>query len=117
MSIEYIETQTQDGTLIRIEVESAAKTKTGFGPQTASAEGVEAPLTDAYAQTLATIRACANGIIDTIHNLPLPPSAAAVDFALKIDAKAGALIAKSANEAQFKVSLSWKQAEPEKKEA
>jgi len=116
MTTEYIETRTQDGSIIRIEVESGAKTKTGFSSQTTSAEEAEAVMTDAYEQTLATIRACANGIIGAIQSLAAPPSAASVDFALKIDAKAGAMIAKSGNEAQFKVSLSWKQAEPEKAE-
>jgi hypothetical protein len=69
---------------------------------------------------LTTVRACANGVIDTLQNLDATPSAASVVFAVRVDGEAGAMIAKSMNEAQFKISLSWKQSgsdkEPEEKE-
>ena len=38
---------------------------------------------------------------------------ASIDFAIKVDATAGAMIAKSMNDAQFKVSLSWQKETPE----
>lgn len=113
---EYIETRTKDGVAIRIEVEPGSKSATGFGRESESTDVSHEGVEDAYEQTLATIRACANGMIDTLQGLEALPSAASIDFAIKVDAKAGAMIAKSANEAQFKVSLTWKQVEPEKEE-
>ena len=112
---QYIETFTKDGTSIRIEVESDSKLGgVGFASQ-ASRDNVSSEATkDAYDQTLNTIRGCANGVIDTIQNLETLPSTASIDFAIKIDPEAGAMIAKSGGDAQFKVSLSWKQAEPDK---
>lgn len=110
MTTEYIETHTKDGTVIRIEVEAGSKTMTGFSSHLSHTDTAEAT-TEAYNETLNTIRACANGMIDTLQSLEALPSTASIDFALKIDAKAGAMIARSANDAQFKVSLSWKQAE------
>ena len=89
---------------------------TGFGSQLDSTDATNDLTINAYEETLNTIRACANGMIDTLQSLEAVPSAASIDFALKIDAQAGAMIARSASDAQFKVSLSWKQAEPEKKE-
>jgi len=116
MTVEYIETRAKDDSIVRIEVEFPVKPKTGFGPQMSGDEADAAAVTEAYDQTLSIIRACAGGIIDTLQGLTTPPSAASVDFALKIDAKAGAMIARSPGDAHFKVSLSWRQPEPEQKE-
>jgi hypothetical protein len=115
MTTEYIETRTKDGTVIRIEVEAGSKTMTGFSAQHSPGDAAERR-TEAYSETLNTIRACANGMIDTLQSLEALPSTASINFALKIDAKAGAMIARSDNDAQFKVSLSWKQAEAEAEE-
>ncbi len=113
MTTEYIETQTKDGSVIRIEVEAGSKAKTGFGAQ-ADASASDEAAANAYDKTLNTIRACANGMVDTLKSLDTPPNAASVEFALKVDAKAGPMIAKSGSNTHFKVSLSWKQ--PESKE-
>ena len=108
--IEYIETQANDGTPIRIEVEPSSKTTAGFARQAGS--GAASEDQQAYQQMLTTIQSCANGVIGTIQNLEAQPDSASIDFAIKFDAQSGAMIAKSINEGQFKVSLSWKQAEP-----
>jgi hypothetical protein len=109
--IDYIETTAQDGTVIRIEVESSKGTTTGFHRQASTPTNVSNETTrDAYHQTLSAIRACAAGVIDTLQKLETPPAGASIQFAIKIDAEAGALIAKSGGDAQFKISLSWKQA-------
>ncbi len=108
----YIESKTTDGTLIRIEVESQLK-GVGFGRQTAFTDTASEITQDVYEQTLQTIQTCANGMIDTLQNLKTRPSAASIDFAIKIDAGVGAMIAKSINGAQFKVTLSWKEKEVE----
>jgi hypothetical protein len=106
----YIETKTKNGQTILIEVEQSTK-GVGFAPKTAMPEVVTA---NAYQQTLETIQACATGIIDTLQGLETPPQTTSVNFSIKIDSEVGAMIAKSAENAQFKVSLSWKQNEPEK---
>jgi hypothetical protein len=113
---DYIETKTNDGTPIRIEIESVAKkVGAGFSPHAADGDG-GAESENAYTQTLNTIRACANGVVETLQDLESPPSAASIEFAIKVDAKAGVLIAKVPGDSHFKVSLSWKQVEPEKQE-
>jgi hypothetical protein len=113
---EYIETQTKDGAIIKIEVETVSKVAAGFSrpasPANVSHEGVK----DAYDQTLQIVRVCANGMLETMQGLDTLPSTASIDFAIKIDAEAGAMIAKSLGDAHFKVSLSWKQVEPESKD-
>ena len=115
--VHYIETYTKDGTAIRIEVESDSKLGgVGFARQAPSDDVSSKATKDAYDQTLKTIRGCADGVIETIQNLKASPSAASIDFAIKIDPEAGAMIAKSGSDAQFRVSLSWKQAKPDKEE-
>ncbi len=116
---EYIETQTKVGSTIRIEVKADSKgSGVGFARSTTSEADASSEATqDAFAQTLKTIQACANGVVDTIQALESLPNAASIDFAIKVDAEAGAMIAKSREDAQFRVSLSWKQDETEKSEA
>ncbi len=112
---DYIETTTKDGFTLLIEVSDDVKGAAGFGKLKDDTDSSEASQA-AYNQTLDTIRACANGVIDTLQDLEAQPSNAAIEFGIKIDAKAGAMIAKSMGEGQFKVSLSWKQPDPEKDE-
>lgn len=113
MTTEYIETQTKDGSTIRIEVEPGVKTSTGFGASADSVSATGEAAATAFQGTLDTVHACANDMIDTLQSLDTPPSNASVEFALKVDAEAGAMIAKSGSDIHFKVSLSWKQPEPE----
>lgn len=113
---DYIETQTKDGATIRIEVDFASKAGAGFGQSTASDKAAKEAARNAYDDTLGTIRACADGVIDTLQNLEALPSAASINFAIKIDAEAGAMVAKSMNDGHFKVALSWKQVESEPEE-
>ena len=110
---QYIETQTPKGATLRIEVEPTSKGAAGFSRHASSLDVSSEAVKDAYSQLLETIQACANGVISTIQELDRPPSAASVDFAVKIDAEAGPLIAKSLGDAHFKISLNWKQVEPE----
>jgi hypothetical protein len=114
--IHYIETQTKDGTKVRIEVEFSSKTSAGFTRQAASADLSSEAVQNAYAETLDTIRGCANGMLETLQKMTSLPSAATIDFAIKIDAEAGPMIAKARDEGQFRVSLTWKQPEPDKDE-
>ncbi len=110
---DYIETKTKDGTTIRIEVDPGGKGGTGFGRAAGSGDMTSGATGDAYNQVLDTIRGCANGVLETVQELDATPSAASINFAIKIDAEAGVMVAKRVDEAHFKISLSWKQARPE----
>ena len=109
----YIETQAKDGSLIRIEVEDTSKPVTGFTRKSETTNVSGEMAKDVYQHILQTIGGCATGIVDTVQNMPSLPSTASVDFAIKVDADAGPMIAKSRDEAQFRISLTWKQIEPE----
>ena len=110
----YIETKAKDGALIRIEVEDTSKPAPGFTRHTPNANLSGESAAGVYNEILQTIQGCANGVIDTVQNLEALPSSASFDFAIKVDAEAGALVAKSREDAQFRVSLTWKQPEADK---
>ena len=109
----YIETFTDDGLPLRIEVEDTSKPAAGFTRSTSPTDVSSEAVKDAYDQTLRTIRGCANGVISTLQSLDALPTSASIDFAIKVDPEVGAMIAKSREDAQFRISLSWKQPEPE----
>lgn len=112
--VHFIETQTKEGQTIRIEVEDTAKTGAGFTRQSSPADLSSDAVKDAYEQTLSTIRGFADGVVATIQGMEAMPNSASVEFAIKVDAETGPMIAKSRESGQFRVSLSWKQPEPEK---
>jgi hypothetical protein len=108
----FIETETKDGKILRIEVEDTSKPTTGFTrtkPTNVSTEAV----VDAYTQVLDAIAGVATGVLETVQNLDATPSSAAIDFAIKINSEVGAMVAKSREDGQFRVSLTWKQPSPE----
>ena len=113
---DYIETKAKDGTPVRIEVELSSKSGAGFSRTTSASDATSDTAKAAYNQALDTIRVCANGVIGTLQELEAAPNTASVSFGIKFDADAGAMVAKSMNEAQFKVSLSWKEVEPDSDE-
>lgn len=108
---DYLETIVSDGGSILIEVETYAR-GTGFGKMT---EGERARKAEAaFGQALDTIRLAATSVIKTLGDVPERPDDVRVEFGIKFDAEAGAMLARGPD-AQLKVSLAWRR-EPEGKE-
>ncbi|MCB0190332.1 MAG: hypothetical protein KDJ65_00155 [Anaerolineae bacterium] len=114
--VHYIETLTKNGQSIRIEVDDTGRTGAGFARQSPSSDISSDATKDAYNQMLDTIRGCADGVIDVLQSLETQPQSASVVFDIKVDAEAGAMIAKSRESGHFHISLSWKQPDSEDKE-
>lgn len=66
-----------------------------------------------------TIRAMAHRVTETVRGIQVSerPHEVAVEFGLKLDAEAGAYIAKAGTEAGFKVTLTWQRVPAAKAEA
>ncbi len=64
-------------------------------------------------RAMVTIRAMGRRITDTVKQINVAdrPNEVSVEFGLKLDAKAGAYLAKAGAEAGFKVTLAWKHEE------
>jgi hypothetical protein len=62
-----------------------------------------------FEDTLETTRNVAGSVIGKLAKLSRSPQEIDVEFNLKLNAKIGAVIASSGDEANFKVTLKWKQ--------
>ncbi|HEY85845.1 MAG TPA: hypothetical protein G4N96_12130 [Chloroflexi bacterium] len=112
---EYIESRIGNEGTILIEV-SNNKTAVGFGAHQSQEDKEKAD--NAFNQALNTIRLAANGVLETLNTLPEKPDHVKIDFAIKIDSDARAMLAKaSSSDAQLKVSLAWRTPPPAKEKS
>jgi hypothetical protein len=73
-----------------------------------SAEQVAEKSAHAVDRAMETIRGMAERVATTVKNITEKPQAVEVAFGLKLDAEAGALIAKTGVEATINVKITWK---------
>ena len=62
---------------------------------------------DAFEQAMQTARASAEKFIEMANGLSQKSSKVKIEFGLKLDAEAGAMVAKASTSAHYKVTLSW----------
>ncbi len=102
---DYIETNIGKKKIL-VEV-SDNKGHVGFGVQPTHEEKKKTA-DKAYSQAMETIRLAAQGVIDALDEMEAAPNHVKVDFAIKIDAGAGAMLARAdSRDAQLRVSLGW----------
>ncbi|MEU6812586.1 CU044_2847 family protein [Streptomyces sp. NPDC046831] len=63
------------------------------------------------AESFDQVRAAAATLLDRLTTFPSPPSTVEVELGVKINAEAGAVIAKTAAEGNFTVRLTWQRAD------
>lgn len=63
---------------------------------------------EAVSKAMMTIRHMAVRTIESVKKLSDPPDAVEVQFGIKLDAEAGALVAKAGTEASINVKLTWR---------
>ncbi len=102
---DYIETSVGKKKIL-IEV-SDNKGHVGFGVQQTHEEKKQ-KADKAYAQAMDTIRLAAEGVLKTLNGMETRPDRVKIDFAIKIDPGAGAMLARAdSRDAQLRVSLGW----------
>ncbi|MBD2256181.1 CU044_2847 family protein [Pseudanabaena sp. FACHB-2040] len=62
----------------------------------------------ALSQAMGAIQTLANRTTETINQLPQKPSEFELEFGIKIDAEAGAIVSKSGSEGNLRVKLVWR---------
>ncbi|WP_327235789.1 hypothetical protein OG349_19250 [Streptomyces sp. NBC_01317] len=67
--------------------------------------------TRTLAESFDQVRAAAALLMDRLTTLPSPPSTVEVELGVKINAEAGAVVAKTAAEGNFTIRLTWQRAE------
>lgn len=67
---------------------------------------------EALDKAMVTIRQMAQRTMTTIDTLANKPNQVELEFGIKLNTEAGAIIAKTAGEASLKVKLTWERKEP-----
>jgi hypothetical protein len=101
-----IEFQLADGGSIIIEVDEPETS--GNLERLASPSEVIAKATRPFEEAMDKIKPVANAIIAKLRSLSDPPHEMEVEFGLKMSAEAGAIVAATGIEANYKVTLKWK---------
>ena len=98
-----IEFELEDGgsILVEVDVPEAA----GMVP---AARGVPEKACQTFEAALEKVRPAAAAIIKKLSALHDPPDEIEVEFGLKMNAEAGAVVAAAGMEANYKVTLTWK---------
>ena len=65
---------------------------------------------ESFETALDRVRWAAEGLLDRLTSLASPPDEVEVEFGVKLNAETGAVIAKAATEANFKINLKWTRA-------
>ena len=65
---------------------------------------------ESFESALDRVRWAAEGLLNRLTTLTSPPDELEVEFGVKLNAETGAVIAKAATEANFRVNLKWTRA-------
>lgn len=61
----------------------------------------------ALVQAMGTIQALANRTSETLAKLPAPPNTCEVEFGIKVDPQAGAMVSNSATDSNLRIKFVW----------
>jgi hypothetical protein len=99
---------TDDGEgFIFVEVDEV-KTASGSGIVLAGADDQIHQISTKFSKALSPIRQVANDVLQQLQELTQSPEEVTIEFGLKLNFEAGALIAKASTEGNLKVSIKWK---------
>jgi hypothetical protein len=100
-----------DGNSIVAEVddESFDSSRVMRGGAIASSE-IVVKANESFESALDRVRWAAEGLLARLTSLASPPDEVAIEFGVKLNAETGAVIAKAATEANFKINIKWTRA-------
>lgn len=104
-----VEFQLEAGGSVFIEVETP--TPEGMLPATPLSE-VPQKAQQTFEAALDRVHTVAGAVLKTLHSLPESPDKIEVEFGIKMDAAAGAIVSTAGVEANFKIVLTWKKETP-----
>lgn len=73
----------------------------------ASIEKITQRLSDAFNDAMKLIQVCGENVVTSVKKMSKKPTETSIEFGVKIDAEAGAIIAKASTEGHFIIKLSW----------
>lgn len=106
MAKQLVEFSTKDGSSICVEVNDEERT-TGV----AGRDGVLGKAQQTFEDAIGRVRPIAEAVLEGLSGLANTPDQVAVEFGIKLSAKAGVVLVSSDAEANLKVSLTWKKSQ------
>lgn len=104
----YVEFPLEAGGSIVVEAEELSTSVTrGLRPTDLSERAGET-----FEAALAHVRPAAVTIVERLRELVDPPDEIDVEFGIRLSAEFGAIVAKAAGDANFRVTMRWKRAAP-----
>jgi len=104
MSRALAQIKTDAGT-VTFDIEDTDLTRSGPERVSRKGETIVAELDESLDQALASARPAAQAVLDTFR--AMGPDHVSIEFGLRLDVSAGAVIAKAGIEAHFTVTLDW----------
>lgn len=92
---------------IYVEVDEVKTTSTG-GVILAGADGQIHQISTKFSKALSPIRQVANDVLQQLQEMAKSPEEVSIEFGLKLNFEAGAVITKASTEGNLKVSIKWK---------
>lgn len=104
MQSDIIQTVTSDESIVLFEMSDSRGKTTAISrhPQELATKSAQA-----LGQAMGTIQTLANRTTETLAKLPNPPSTCEVEFGIKVDAAAGAMVSKSADDSNLRIRFVW----------
>jgi hypothetical protein len=99
----------ENGASIAVEIDSGVDDQIMRGVSTPAEFVVKA--NQSFAMALDNVEQAAQSVIDRLRSLSTAPDEIEVEFGVKLNAEAGAVIAKASSEAHFQIGLKWKKVE------
>ncbi|MFD9125468.1 CU044_2847 family protein [Kitasatospora sp. NPDC059571] len=105
---EYVEFLTADGAVVRVEGAATGPAGDPYGMQPVGRAGDAAVrAAETFEQALGGVRSAAEAALRVLRGGDLRPDEVEIEFAVKLSAEAGALIARTAADAHLTVKLTW----------
>ncbi|MFI7640609.1 CU044_2847 family protein [Nonomuraea sp. NPDC049400] len=101
---ELLRWELEEGSVV---VEVADEDAGGFQSASVSPDGIVYEVKDRFEDALQNVRTAAASALRTFRDKALNPDEVEIEFGVKFNAAAGAIIAKTAGEAHLKVKLTW----------
>lgn len=106
-----VEYPLEDGGVVLIQVEQTSPSEATRGLRERAGE-VAQRSSQTFEEATSRITPAAQGLIGRLQELEPPPDEIGLEFGIQLTAEAGAFVATVAAEANFKVSLTWRNGTP-----
>ncbi|HNY34003.1 MAG TPA: CU044_2847 family protein [Methanothrix soehngenii] len=107
----FVEYPLEEGGSILVEVDMPESE--GRLVRAASPDNLTVKVASSFENALASIKPLANAVVSRLNNISHPPDEIGVEFGMSFKADGNAILTRVGADANFKVSLKWKNEKPQ----